>query len=130
MHRFKGEEREGAPAEEFPIPISPPEAINQCAVCTLQKGLASQDHPKLLTITSSTTIEKDASWLTHGNEPFQGSHVAKQLLPCLLSRSRKEKEFVSHIPKSDNPKFSQEDPLLDGVCQHLEILNHAERLEV
>ena len=56
-----------------------------------------------------------------GNEPFQGSHVAKQLLPSL----QEEKKLVCQILKPDNPRVHQEDPLSDGVFQYPKILSRA-----
>ena len=42
-------------------------------------------------------------------------HVAKQLLLHLCRRGWEEKELVCQIPKSDNPRVHEEDPLSGGL---------------
>ena len=112
IYWWTGEEREEEPKGEFLINISPPEATNWSPPCTPpNEEHTLQDRPKLTTRTSVAT-EGAHPGEPPRNEPFQGRHVAQQLLPNLYKNTWEKKESVCQILKSDNPRGHQKKPFL------------------
>ena len=131
MHQRTGQEKEGAPGEEFPMPISPLKATNQCTACTLlKKGPTSLDPPKLQTSESSVATEEDASW----PDPWEQTNPGRPCGPEVAATSLQEllggEKTCLPDPEIKQSRVHREDPLPDGVYEHPEILNHDERLEV
>ena len=112
------------------MPISPPEPTNRWTVCTLQKErLDSQDRLKLLTRTSSAATEEDASWLVPCERTIPRMPCGQTAAVTSLQEELGEEGTCLSNPKYDK-RVCWENPISDGVYQHLEILNSAGRLKV